>query len=96
MLWYSQRPGPSTEAWQYPMEPPGSCQSCRQAVTESRLEYRRGDTVIHNHALLQCDICERYACAECLRVYDIYSGYDFLCHECARELEQARLKGGGH
>ena len=46
--------------------------------------------------LLQCDICERYACADCLRVYDIYSGYDFLCHECARELERARLKVGGH
>ncbi|HYN04769.1 MAG TPA: hypothetical protein VE359_20125 [Vicinamibacteria bacterium] len=65
-------------------------------VTENRLEYRRGDAFVHNHALLQCDICERYACAECLRVYDIYSGYDFLCHHCARELEQARLQGGGH
>ncbi len=84
------------------MEPPGSCQSCRQAVTESRLEYRRGTThasrviageaVVHNAALLQCDICERYACADCLRVYDICSGYDFLCHECARELDMARLK----
>jgi hypothetical protein len=78
------------------MEPPGSCQSCRQAVTESRLEYRRGDEVVHNHALLQCDICERYACAECLRVYELYSGYDFLCHVCARELEEARRLGGGH
>jgi hypothetical protein len=78
------------------MEPPGSCQSCRQAVTASRLVYRRGDTIVANPALLQCDICERYACAECLRVYDICSGYDFLCHECAGELEQARLKGDGH
>jgi hypothetical protein len=78
------------------MEPPGSCQSCRQTVTDSRLDYRRGEAVVHNHSLLQCDICERYACAECLRVYDILSGYDFVCHECARELELARLKGGGH
>jgi len=75
------------------MEPPGSCQSCRQAVSQSRLEYRRGDDdVVHNADLLQCDICERYACADCLRVYDIYSGYDFLCHACARELETASLK----
>jgi len=76
------------------MEPPGSCQSCRQAVTESRLEYRRGAEVVHNPALLQCDICERFACADCLKVYDICSGYDFLCHECAHELESARLKVG--
>jgi hypothetical protein len=34
--------------------------------------------------MLQCDVCERYACADCLQVYDIFSGYDFLCHECAR------------
>jgi hypothetical protein len=50
--------------------------------------------VLHNASLLQCDICERYACADCLRVYDILSGYDFVCHDCARELEEARLKGG--
>jgi hypothetical protein len=76
------------------MEPPVSCQSCRQAVTESRLTYRRGEGVVHNAALLQCDVCERYACADCLRVYDICSGYDFLCHACARELEQARARLG--
>ena len=76
------------------MEPPGSCQSCRQAVTESRLEYRRGAEIVHNAALLQCDIFERFACADCLKVYDIYSGYDFICHECAHELESARLKVG--
>ena len=95
MLSYRQRPGSGTEACKI-MEPPGSCQSCRQAGTAGRLQYRRGDTIVHNHALLQCDICERYACAECLRVYDIYSGYDFLCNDCARELEEARVKGGGH
>ena len=76
------------------MEPPASCQSCRQVVTEHRLEYRRGDAVVHNQSLLQCDICERYACADCLRVYDIYSGYDFLCHDCAREIDAARFKVG--
>jgi hypothetical protein len=78
------------------MEPHVRCQSCRQAVTPSRLEYRRGEHVVHNHDLLQCDICERFACADCLGVYDIYSGYDFLCHACARELEEARRRGGGH
>ena len=78
------------------MGPPGSCQSCRQPVTASRLQYRRGEAIVHDRDLLQCDICERYACAECLRVYDIYSGYDFLCHDCARELEMARVKGDGH
>ena len=77
-----------------PMEPPARCQSCRQAVTPSRLEYRRGASVVHNHDLLQCDICERFACADCLGVYDIYSGYDFLCHQCARELEEARRRVG--
>lgn len=76
------------------MEPPGSCQSCRQTVTESRLEYRRGAAIVHNKDLLQCDVCERYACADCLRVYDICSGYDFLCNACAGEFEKARLKVG--
>jgi hypothetical protein len=75
------------------MEPPHSCQACRRAVDESRLDYRRGDGIVHNPALLQCDVCERYACADCLRVYDILSGYDFLCHDCARELEKARITG---
>jgi hypothetical protein len=65
-------------------------------VTESRLQYRRGDAIVRNHALLQCDVCERYACADCLRVYDFYSGYDFVCHECAREIGRAGLRGGGH
>lgn len=77
------------------MEPLERCQSCRQAVTDSRLEYR-GEHVVHSRDLLQCDVCERFACAECLRVYDICSGYDFLCHTCARELEQARHRSGGH
>ncbi len=76
------------------MEPPVSCQSCRQAVTESRLVYRKGSAEIHNQALLQCDICERFACAECLRVYDIFSGYDFLCHECARGIGASTLHRG--
>jgi hypothetical protein len=76
------------------MEPPFRCESCHQAVTPSRLEYRRGHQVVHNHDLLQCDICERFACADCLGVYDLYSGYDFLCHACARGLEEARRKGG--
>jgi hypothetical protein len=63
-------------------------------VTQSRLVYQRGTESVHNADMLQCDICERYACADCLRVYDICSGYDFLCHACAAELESAKLKLG--
>jgi LSD1 subclass zinc finger protein len=61
-----------------------NCQSCRRPADDHLLSYRRGATVLHQESLLQCDVCERYACAECLQVYDIFSGYDFLCHECAR------------
>jgi len=61
-----------------------TCQSCRRIPNDDLLSYRKGDSVVRNDSLLQCDICERYACAECLQVYDILSGYDFLCHECAR------------
>ena len=71
-----------------------TCQSCRRPATENLLSYRRGSTVVRNDTFLQCDICERYACADCLKVYDICSGYDFLCDACARELESARLKVG--
>jgi hypothetical protein len=46
--------------------------------------------VLHQESLLQCDVCERYACAECLQVYDILSGYDFLCHECAQGFGDTR------
>jgi hypothetical protein len=52
--------------------------------------------VVHNETFLQCDICERYACAECLQVYDIFSGYDFLCHECARSFEPPPPGTRGH
>ncbi len=66
------------------MEPPSTCQSCRRAASEGSLSYRKGRETIHHATFLQCDVCERYACANCLEVYDIFSGYDFLCHECAR------------
>ena len=66
------------------MERLPNCQSCRRPAEDSLLCYRKGGSVLHHESLLQCDICERYACAECLQVYDIFSGYDFLCHECAR------------
>jgi hypothetical protein len=46
--------------------------------------------------MLQCDVCERYACAECLQVYDIFSGYDFLCHECARGFGPLLPSSRGH
>jgi hypothetical protein len=78
------------------VEPPTTCQSCRQAATEARLAYRRGAATICHEALLQCDVCERFACAECLRVYDILSGYDFLCDDCARELQAWTPRGRGH
>ena len=69
------------------MEPPVTCQSCHQPASGPRLEYRRGSSHLHNEGLLQCDICERFACPDCLKVYDILSGYDFVCHDCARQLD---------
>ena len=65
------------------MQPPSACQACHRAP-QGALDYRRGEETVHRETLLQCDVCERYACADCLEVYDILSGYDFLCHECAR------------
>jgi hypothetical protein len=65
------------------MSAPSSCQSCRRVPTAALLDYRKGTAVVHNDTFLQCDICERYACADCLQVYDILSAYDFLCHDCA-------------
>ena len=74
------------------MEPPETCQSCLRSADPSRLEYRRGDRVMRNGALLQCDLCERFACADCMGVYDILSGYDFLCHACSREVDLPGLR----
>ena len=73
-----------------------TCQSCRRPPSESLLSYSRGTSVVRNDSFLQCDICERYACAECLQVYDIFSGYDFLCHECAKGFEGPQGGGRGH
>ena len=74
-----------------------TCQSCRRPVAESLLNYRKGKGVVqHNEGFLQCDICERYACADCLEVYDIFSGYDFLCHECAQGFKQPPPGTRGH
>jgi hypothetical protein len=73
-----------------------TCQSCRRPATPNLLSYRKGGSVVHNESLLQCDICERYACAECLQVYDIISGYDFLCHDCARSFEPPPPGTRGH
>ena len=75
---------------------PPTCQSCRRSPSEQLLQYQKGSTVVHNDGFLQCDICERYACADCLRVYDIFSGYDFLCHECARGFEPPPPGTRGH
>ena len=79
-----------------PMEGPQTCQCCRRPFDPARLLYRRGDRVVHEASLLQCDVCERLACPECMRVYDILSGYDFLCHECAREMKRAQLEHTSH
>jgi hypothetical protein len=68
------------------MQPPSTCQACQRPSSEALRAYRRGEARVHREALLQCDICERFACAECLEVYDLLSGYDFLCHDCAREI----------
>jgi len=73
-----------------------ACQSCHRTPSESLLRYRRGTSVVRNETFLQCDICERYACADCLQVYDIFSGYDFLCHECARTFEPPPPGTRGH
>jgi hypothetical protein len=68
------------------MLPPSTCQACHQEARGARLDYRRGATCLHRETLLQCDVCERFACAFCLGVYDILSGFDFVCHDCAREM----------
>ena len=77
-------------------QPPSTCQSCHRSAREGLLAYRKGTEVVHNEALLQCDICERFACADCLQVYDILSGYDFLCHECARAFRPSGSGSRGH
>lgn len=78
------------------MHTQSNCQSCRRAATDHLLSYRRGATVLRHESFLQCDICERYACAECLQVYDIFSGYDFLCHDCARGFGAPPRGSRGH
>jgi len=77
------------------MQPPSTCQSCRRSASENLLSYRKGASVVKNEAFLQCDVCERFACADCLQVYDFFSGYDFLCHECARQFGSVPA-GRGH
>lgn len=78
------------------MQPPSNCQSCRRAATDTLLSYRKGSSVVKNEGFLQCDVCERYACADCLQVYDIFSGYDFLCHDCARSFGPPAGSPRGH
>lgn len=79
------------------MQPASSCQSCRRSPSEQLLRYQKGtNVVVRNDGFLQCDICERYACADCLQVYDIFSGYDFLCHVCARSFDPPAPGTRGH
>ena len=58
------------------MQLPSECQACRRAPSGDSLSYRKGHGVVHRESLLQCDICERFACAECLEVYDILKKID--------------------
>jgi hypothetical protein len=78
------------------MHPSPTCQSCRRPPGDGVLSYRKGADVVRNESMLQCDVCERYACAECLQVYDILSGYDFVCHDCARGLGPLLPSHRGH
>ena len=78
------------------MEPPRLCQSCHRTASDALLSYRKGAGVVHNESFLQCDVCERFACSECLQVYDILSGYDFLCDDCAREFGTPPRGERGH
>ena len=75
---------------------PTNCQACHRPASDPLLHYKKGSAVVRNESLLQCDICERYACAECLQVYDIFSGYDFLCHECAKGFQTPPGGPRGH
>jgi hypothetical protein len=52
------------------------------------------NALIHNRSPLQCDICERFACAECLRVYDIFCVTTSSAN-CARGI-RASIAHGGH
>lgn len=74
------------------MPTPNICDACRRPADASRLEYRGKGRAIRNAALVQCDVCERFVCAECMQVYEIVSGYDFLCNDCAREVEPGALR----
>jgi hypothetical protein len=78
------------------MQPADTCQACRKHATPMLLTYRKGSATVHNEALLQCDVCERFACAECLEVYNIFSGYDFLCHTCAQSFGAPPPRSRGH
>src|SRR4029079_4168865 len=42
----------------YSMQLHIDCQSCRRPVAAGPLTYTRGERVLHNEDLLQCDVCE--------------------------------------
>jgi len=72
------------------------CQSCRRPADERLLRYTRDGAVLRREGLLQCDVCERYACAECLQVYQIVSSYDFICHDCVTSFGTLPRGARGH
>lgn len=63
-----------------------TCQACQRPASPEALAYRKGDLVVSHDSFLQCDVCERLLCADCLQIYDILSGDDFLCAACAASL----------
>jgi hypothetical protein len=62
------------------------CQACQRPASPEALAYRKGDLLVSHDSFLQCDVCERLLCADCLQIYDILSGDDFLCEACAASL----------
>jgi hypothetical protein len=78
------------------MAAPFHCQSCSRTANDSVLRYRKGEEFVRHDALLQCDVCERFACGDCLEVYDILSGDDFLCHTCAHVFQSRSAGTRGH
>ncbi|MCL4821983.1 MAG: hypothetical protein KJ067_22885 [Vicinamibacteria bacterium] len=67
-------------------ELPQTCQACQRPASPQALAYRKGDSIVSHDSFLQCDVCERLLCADCLQIYDILSGDDFLCAACAASL----------
>ncbi len=42
------------------------CQACQRPASPAALAYRKGDRLVSHDSFLQCDVCERLLCADCL------------------------------